>query len=91
MVAMGAMRGGERALKGWLPAPWAGRAGAALGFKKGCPVRPSKGPVVGMGAPEGPNGPLFTGSRARGVGSRRVSDLYVEVSNDGQDAGQLKL
>ena len=52
MVGLDAGRGGERALKGWLPAPWAKRAGAALGFKKGCPVRPSKGPVVlGWGLP----------------------------------------
>ena len=41
VVGLGAGWGEERALKGRLPASWAGRAGAALGLKKGCPVRPA--------------------------------------------------
>ena len=41
VVGLGAGWGKEMPLKRWLPASWAGRAGAALGLKKGCPERPS--------------------------------------------------
>ena len=82
--------GGERASKGSLPAPEAGGPGSTLAVSKGCPGRPWWGLGVGLGAAEGPNGPLITGWRARGVSARRVSNIFFEAANDGQDDGQQK-
>ena len=53
--------GGERASKGSLQAPEAGGPGSTLAVSLGCPGRPWWGLGVGLGAAEGPNGPLITG------------------------------
>ena len=82
--------GGERASKSSLQAPEAGGPGSTLAVSKGCPGRQWWGPEVGLGAAEGPIGPLMTGWRARGVTARRASVIFFEAANDGQDDGPQK-